>query len=60
MRGLLLAATAAASVFLMVGVPDPTFHSVAGAVALAVLGWVALCVLLIRTLAVGGAASGSD
>jgi hypothetical protein len=59
-RGLLLAATAAASVFLMVGVPDQAFHSVAGVVALAVVGWVALCVLLIRTLAVAGALSGSE
>jgi hypothetical protein len=59
-RGLLLAAMAAAPVLSMVGVPDRAFHSVAGVVALAVLGWVVLCVLLIRTLAVGGAASGSD
>jgi hypothetical protein len=59
-RGLLLAATAAASVFLMVGVPDQTFHSVAGVVALAVFGWVVLCVLLIRAFAVAGAVSASE
>jgi hypothetical protein len=63
MRGLLLAASAAGVIFLawsyqgVVAVPADALHSVAGIAVASTLGWIVLCVLLTRAIAVGGAAS---
>ena len=65
MRGLLLAASAAGVIFLawsyqgVVAVPAGALHTVTGMVVASILGWIVLCVLLTRAIAVGGAASES-
>jgi hypothetical protein len=60
-RGLLLAAGVAGVMFMGWTVPGAVgagaLHSTAGLVVVAACGWIALCSLVIRTLAVGAAES---